>query len=134
MAGKQYIPQTTRLMMRILLTHRKRKQILPKMKYSDEFICKNTFVKSGKTKPPARYTEATLLSAMENPSRFVNDKNMKEYLGGGLGTPATRADIIEKLCSSFYVEKQGNSMVPTSKRRSAYRFGAAGFKRTPAHR
>ena len=92
-----------------------RKQILPKMKYSDEFICKNTFVKSGKTKPPARYTEATLLSAMENPSRFVNDKNMKEYLGGGLGTPATRADIIEKLYSSFYVEKQGNSMVPTSK-------------------
>lgn len=91
------------------------KQILPKMKYSDEFICKNTFVKSGKTKPPARYTEATLLSAMENPSRFVNDKNMKEYLGGGLGTPATRADIIEKLYSSFYVEKQGNSMVPTSK-------------------
>ena len=91
-----------------------RKQILPKMKYSDEFICKNTFVKSGKTKPPARYTEATLLSAMENPSRFVNDKNMKEYLGGGLGTPATRADIIEKLYSSFYVEKQGNSMVPTS--------------------
>ena len=87
-----------------------RKQILPKMKYSDEFICKNTFVKSGKTKPPARYTEATLLSAMENPSRFVNDKNMKEYLGGGLGTPATRADIIEKLYSSFYVEKQGNSM------------------------
>ena len=92
-----------------------RKQILPKMKYSDEFICKNTFVKSGKTKPPARYTEATLLSAMENPSRFVNDKNMKEYLGGGLGPPATRADIIEKLYSSFYVEKQGNSMVPTSK-------------------
>lgn len=92
-----------------------RKQILPKMKYSDEFICKNTFVKSGKTKPPARYTEATLLSAMENPSRFVNDKNMKEYLGGGLGTPATRADIIEKLYSSFYVEKQGNSMVSTSK-------------------
>lgn len=92
-----------------------RKQILPNMKYSDEFICKNTFVKSGKTKPPARYTEATLLSAMENPSRFVNDKNMKEYLGGGLGTPATRADIIEKLYSSFYVEKQGNSMVPTSK-------------------
>ena len=92
-----------------------RKQILPKMKYSDEFICKNTFVKSGKTKPPARYKEATLLSAMENPSRFVNDKNMKEYLGGGLGTPATRADIIEKLYSSFYVEKQGNSMVPTSK-------------------
>ncbi len=92
-----------------------RKQILPKMKEGDKFICKNVFIKSGKTRPPARYTEATLLSAMENPSRFVSDKNMKEYLGGGLGTPATRADIIEKLYSSFYVEKQGNSMAPTSK-------------------
>ena len=40
---------------------------------------------------------------------------MKEYIGGGLGTPATRADIIEKLFSSFYVEKRGNSLVPTSK-------------------
>ncbi len=92
-----------------------RRQSMPKMDYSDGFTCGNTFIKQGKTKPPARYTEATLLSAMENPSRFVENKDMKEYLGGGLGTPATRADIIEKLYSSFYVEKQGNSMVPTSK-------------------
>ncbi len=92
-----------------------RKQTLPKMRTGDEFVCKNVFIKTGKTKPPARYTEASLLSAMENPSRFLKDKNMKEYLGGGLGTPATRADIIEKLYSAFYVEKQGSSMVPTSK-------------------
>lgn len=92
-----------------------KKQTLPVLKVGDELSCKNVYVKSGKTKPPARYTEATLLSAMENPSRFLSDKNMKEYLGGGLGTPATRADIIEKLYSAFYVEKQGNSMVPTSK-------------------
>lgn len=92
-----------------------RKQSMPKMDYSDSFSCKNVFIKQGKTKPPARYTEATLLSAMENPARFVENKNMKEYLGGGLGTPATRADIIEKLYSAFYVEKQGNSIVPTSK-------------------
>lgn len=94
-----------------------RRQSIPKMNYSDSFTCGNTFIKQGKTKPPARYTEATLLSAMENPSRFVDnkDKEIKEYLGGGLGTPATRADIIEKLYSSFYVEKQGNSMIPTSK-------------------
>lgn len=92
-----------------------RKQTLPKMREGEKFTCKNVFIKTGKTRPPARYTEATLLSAMENPSRFVSDKNMKEYLGGGLGTPATRADIIEKLYSAFYVEKQGNSMVPTSK-------------------
>lgn len=92
-----------------------KKQTLPKMTYSDRFSCSNTYVNTGKTKPPARYTEATILSAMENPSKFVQSKEMKEYLGAGLGTPATRADIIEKLYSSFYVEKQGNSMVPTSK-------------------
>ncbi len=90
-------------------------QDLPALKRGDSFSCKNVQVKSGKTKPPARYTEATLLSAMENPSAFISDKSMKEYIGGGLGTPATRADIIEKLFSSFYVEKQGQSIVPTSK-------------------
>lgn len=92
-----------------------RKQTMPKMDYKDNFVCGNVFIKQGKTKAPSRYTEASLLSAMENPSRFVENKSMKEYLGGGLGTPATRADIIEKLYSSFYVEKQGKSMVPTSK-------------------
>lgn len=60
-----------------------------------------------KTTPPARYTEASLLSAMENPSKFLTDNHMKEYIEGGLGTPATRADIIEKLFSSFYIEKEG---------------------------
>ena len=71
--------------------------------------------KALKTAPPARYTEATLLSAMENPSPYIDDKQMKEFIGGGLGTPATRADIIEKLFSAFYVEKKGVSLVPTSK-------------------
>ena len=71
--------------------------------------------KAPKTAPPARYTEATLLSAMENPSPYIDDKQMKEFIGGGLGTPATRADIIEKLFSAFYVEKKGVSLVPTSK-------------------
>ena len=79
------------------------------------YICKNTQLKTSHTKPPARYTEATLLSAMENPSRFVDDKKMREYLGGGLGTPATRADIIEKLFSSFYIERRGKEIIPTSK-------------------
>lgn len=90
-------------------------QILPSLQQGDIFPCKNIQVKGLKTSPPARYTEATLLSAMENPSQYIQDKKMKEYIGGGLGTPATRADIIEKLFSAFYVEKQGNSLVPTSK-------------------
>ncbi len=68
------------------------------------------------TKPPSRYTEATLLSAMENAGRFIEDKELKESIAqGGLGTPATRAEIIEKLVSTFYIERQGKSLVPTPK-------------------
>lgn len=88
---------------------------LPELKSGDTFVCKNTVVKSLKTSPPSRYTEASLLSAMENPSKFIADKAMKEYIGGGLGTPATRADIIEKLYSTFYIEKKDNVIYPTAK-------------------
>lgn len=72
---------------------------------------------NGKTKPPARYTEATLLSAMEHPGKFVDNKALKETLEStsGLGTPATRADIIEKLFNTFYVERKGKDIYPTSK-------------------
>ena len=90
-------------------------QSLPPLEKGQTFPLKSFQLKACKTQPPARYTEATLLSAMENPSAYVSDKEMKGYLGGGLGTPATRADIIEKLFSSFYMEKRGNSLVPTSK-------------------
>lgn len=72
---------------------------------------------AGKTKPPARYTEATLLSAMEHPGKFVEDKEFREALesSSGLGTPATRADIIEKLFNTFYIERKGKEIHPTSK-------------------
>lgn len=72
---------------------------------------------NGKTKPPARYTEATLLTAMEHPGKFVENKALKEALENtsGLGTPATRADIIEKLFNTFYVERRGKDIYPTSK-------------------
>ncbi len=90
-------------------------QFLPSFSEGMQFNCQNVLIKNAKTTPPARYTEATLLSAMENPSAFIEDKKMREYIGGGLGTPATRADIIEKLFSSFYIEKSGKSIVPTSK-------------------
>ncbi len=74
-------------------------------------------VNVGKTAPPKRYTEATLLSAMEHPGSQVGDREQSRILEetGGLGTPATRADIIEKLFSAFYVERRGKELVPTSK-------------------
>ena len=75
----------------------------------------------GKTKPPARFNEATLLSAMENPVRYMQskDKTMAKTLNetGGLGTVATRADIIEKLFSSFLIEKKKDEIYTTSKAR-----------------
>ena len=75
----------------------------------------------GKTKPPAPFSEGTLLSAMENPAAYLEtkDKAMVKTLGetGGLGTVATRADIIEKLFSSFLVEKRGKDIFVTSKGR-----------------
>ena len=70
---------------------------------------------TGKTPPPPRYTEATLLTAMEHPQ--TKDKVLEKILRetAGLGTPATRADIIEKLFSSFYIERRGKDLIPTSK-------------------
>ena len=79
------------------------------------------FMTEGKTKPPAHFTEATLLSAMENPVAFLEsaDKAMAKTLGetGGLGTVATRADIIDKLFSGFLLEKKGKEIFLTSKAR-----------------
>ena len=88
---------------------------LPVLRKGDKFVCGKTVVKSLKTTPPSRYTEASLLSAMENPSKYITDKTLKGYIGGGLGTPATRADIIEKLYSTFYIEKRDNVIYPTAK-------------------
>lgn len=88
---------------------------LPPLSKGQTLICTDTLIKAQKTAPPSRYTEASLLSAMENPSKYITDRAMKEYIGGGLGTPATRADIIEKLYSSFYIEKKDNVIHPTSK-------------------
>lgn len=74
---------------------------------------------AGKTKPPAPFTEATLLSAMENPVKYLEhaDEKAAKTLGetGGLGTVATRADIIEKLFHTFLMEKRGNDIYLTSK-------------------
>ncbi len=92
-------------------------QELPPLRQGDRLAARACEVVAGKTKPPARYTEATLLSAMENPSGQIEDRALRDVLKAtsGLGTPATRADIIEKLFASFYMERRGKELVPTSK-------------------
>lgn len=96
-------------------------QKLPVVKAGERLIPVHLLVKEDKTKPPARFNEAALLSAMENPVAFMEEKNQKAAaaLGetGGLGTVATRADIIEKLLGSFLMEKRGNDIYLTSKGR-----------------
>lgn len=73
------------------------------------------------TAAPSRYTEATLLSAMEHAGRLVDDAALKKRLTNGLGTPATRADIIEKLINNYYVERKDRELVPTPKGREVVR-------------
>lgn len=92
---------------------------LPVINQGSPAFAENVRIVTGQTKPPARYTEATLLTAMENPSGQVDDGTLRDVLktSGGLGTPATRADIIEKLFDSFCVERRGREIIPTSKGR-----------------
>jgi DNA topoisomerase-3 len=92
-------------------------QNLPAINQGDKLKILSAKVSSGKTSPPKRYNEATLLTAMEHPSAQVDDKNLSKTLEetGGLGTPATRADIIEKLFSAFYAERNGKEIIPTAK-------------------
>lgn len=94
-------------------------QSLPPLKKGQQLEIRNAALTSGKTKPPARFTEATLLSAMENPLKYMesSDARMRKTIGetGGLGTVATRADIIEKLFHTFLIEKKGTELFITSK-------------------
>lgn len=93
-------------------------QELPVVKKGDKLSITAVESKKLMTKPPARFNEGTLLSAMEKPHKYVNvDKLAAKTLGetGGIGTVATRADIIEKLYNMFYIEKNGKEIVPTGK-------------------
>ncbi|XVM22239.1 DNA topoisomerase III [Bacillus subtilis] len=96
-----------------------RDQTLPALQKGDTLAVRTLKETSGQTKPPARFNEGTLLSAMENPSAFMQgeEKGLVKTLGetGGLGTVATRADIIEKLFNSFLIEKKGQDIFTTSK-------------------
>ncbi len=96
-----------------------RDQKLPELSKGTRLKIEKTALNKGKTKPPARFTEATLLAAMENPVKFMETRDTEavKTIGetGGLGTVATRADIIEKLFHSFMMEKKGNEIYITTK-------------------
>ncbi|WP_342489288.1 DNA topoisomerase III [Bacillus sp. FSL P4-0248] len=92
-----------------------KEQLLPHIEKGDVLKTKLIVQTSGQTRTPARFTEATLLSVMENPTKYLEtgDKKIADTLKstGGLGTVATRADIIEKLFNSFMIEKHGGKEI-----------------------
>lgn len=98
-----------------------RDQILPEVQEGQKLRITSVACREGKTKPPARFQEATLLTAMENPVKYMEsgDKSQAKTLTqtGGLGTVATRADIIDKLFGSFLMEKKGQEIYLTAKGR-----------------
>ena len=99
-----------------------KEQLLPRIEKGDTLTIKLIMQTSGQTKPPARFNEATLLSAMENPTKYMDTQNkqLADTLKstGGLGTVATRADIIDKLFNSFLIEKRsGKDIYITAKGR-----------------
>ena len=94
-------------------------QLFPDLRKGDLINVTALQPTEGETKPPAPFNEGTLLSAMENPAKFMENENkdLIQTLGktGGLGTVATRADIIEKLFHTFLIEKKGKDLYITSK-------------------
>jgi len=98
-----------------------KEQLLPRLEKGQVLNVTLLAQTSGQTKPPARFTEATILTAMENPAKYMNTQNkaLADTLKstGGLGTVATRADIIDKLFNSFLIEKRGKDIHITSKGR-----------------
>jgi len=97
----------------------KEDQILPQLSEGDCIPKVEITSKENKTSPPKPYTEDTLLSAMENAMKTLEDEKLKkEVSGAGLGTPATRAGIIEKIIKTQFIERKGKKLIPTEK---AYR-------------
>ena len=88
----------------------------PALDYSgnDTFSAENISVKQGETQPPKRFTESSLLAVMENIDRLIPDKALGEFVKDrGLGTPATRAAIIEELIAAGYIERKKKQLVST---------------------
>lgn len=109
-----------------------KEQTLPVVNKGDVLPVSKITQTTGKTRPPAPFNEATLLSAMENPVRYMDsaDQALIKKIGetGGLGTVATRADVIEKLFNSFLIEKRGKDIWVTSKGKQLLELVPEGLK------
>ncbi|RLL46732.1 DNA topoisomerase III [Oceanobacillus piezotolerans] len=96
-------------------------QRLPAIEKGDTFTGLQTKLTEGETKPPEHFTEGALLQAMENPVKYMSsdEKHLAKTINqaGGIGTVATRADIIEKLFNTMYIEQKGKHIFLTSKGR-----------------
>lgn len=91
-------------------------QILPDVKKDDTVMVKEAHTIEKETKPPLPYNEATLLTAMENAGKNTDDEQLKEKMKEyGLGTPATRAAIIERLIEVGYIHRKGKALIPDIK-------------------
>ncbi|MFM8560704.1 MAG: DNA topoisomerase 3 [Solirubrobacterales bacterium] len=91
-------------------------QQLPRLEKGEEAQVKKVEALEKETKPPGRYSDASLLGAMEGAGKFVEDEELREAMtDSGIGTPATRAAIIERLIDVGYVEREGRALVPTEK-------------------
>lgn len=90
--------------------------VLPVLNINDVVEVKKINVLEKQTTPPARYTEKTLKDAMEGAGKIIEDEELKEAIkDSGIGTPATRADIVERLIKVGYIERSGKSIKPTEK-------------------
>ena len=93
-----------------------RDQQLPKLVLDEDVETREVAAEEKETKPPRRYSDASLLGAMETAGRLVDDDEMREAMKeSGIGTPATRASIIERLIDVGYVERDARSLVATEK-------------------
>jgi DNA topoisomerase-3 len=93
-----------------------RDQTLPKLEQGEEVDTREVEAAEKETKPPRRYSDASLLAAMETAGKLVDDEELREAMkDSGIGTPATRAAIIERVIDVGYVEREGRALVATEK-------------------
>ena len=93
-----------------------KEQMLPRIEDGERGACASAEVLEKQTKPPGRYTEASLLGAMETAGKTIDDEELRDAMKeAGLGTPATRAETIERLLKVGYIQRDGKALVSTTK-------------------